>query len=87
MLRDLAPAVFDPDTPLPLAIGVDRQIVELGLTSKEAGDILRWWTLRHEYRAAVARGGRRHNLDGSLAGELTAEHQAEATQRRRRRYG
>jgi ProQ/FINO family len=77
-LRELAPAVFDADKPVPLAIGVHEQLTELGLSAKETGDLLRWWTRRHEYYTALARGGSRYNLDASVAGPVGTEDQAHA---------
>jgi hypothetical protein len=70
--------VFDADKPAPLAIGVHEQLTELGLSAKETGDLLRWWTRRHQYYAALARGGSRYNLDASVAGPVSTEDQAHA---------
>jgi ProQ/FINO family len=77
-LRELAPIVFDAEKPVPLAIGVHEQLAELGLSAKETGGLLRWWTRRREYYAALARGGSRYNLDASVAGPISTEDQAHA---------
>jgi hypothetical protein len=80
-LRELAPTVFDPDEPLPLAIGAHDQLTELGLSADEVRNLLRWWTRRREYYAALARGGSRYNLDASVAGSISDEDQEHARRR------
>ena len=55
----------------PLAVGIDKQITAaLGdeITAKDLSGFLGYWTHRAEYQAALARGERRQNLDGSDAG-------------------
>ena len=78
LLRELAPKVFDPDTPIPLAIGANNQLIELGIAKQTVGGILSWWCSRPEYRAALARGGNRHNIDGSIHGPISTDDQQHA---------
>jgi len=78
LLRELAPKVFDPDTPIPLAIGANNQLIELGIAKQAVGGILSWWCGRPEYRAALARGGNRHNIDGSIHGPISTDDQQHA---------
>lgn len=65
LLKELAPDLFDYAAPVPLAIGIDKQIIELGMDRETVGDVLAWWTRTPGYRAAVAGGGPRMSLDGS----------------------
>jgi hypothetical protein len=77
-VRELAPTVFDLDAPLPLAIGAHDQLTGLGLSAEAVGGLLRWWTRRRAYHAALAKGGSRYNLDASVAGPVSDEDQAHA---------
>lgn len=56
----------------PLAIGTREQlraaVSEDDLSTQALNNFLRIWTRRHAYRAALERGDRRINLDGSDAG-------------------
>jgi hypothetical protein len=67
LLRELAPDLFDIEHPVPLAIGVTEEIIELGLEAETARDIMQWWGRHPAYRAVVDRPGiiRRH-LDGTV---------------------
>jgi sRNA-binding protein len=59
----------------PLAIGIWIPLsaaVEDKISKKELRKFLRWWTRRPPYLAAIERGVRRLNLDGSDAGEADA---------------
>jgi len=59
----------------PLAIGIWIPLsaaVEDEISKKELRKFLRWWTRRPPYLAAIERGVRRLNLDGSDAGEADA---------------
>jgi hypothetical protein len=76
LLVDLAPDLFKYASPVPLAIGIDQQIAELGMERQTVSDVLSWWTRTSGYRAAVVKGGHRFNLDGSVAGEISAKDQA-----------
>jgi hypothetical protein len=66
LLVELAPGLLNYDAPVPLAIGIDRQLIELGMSVETVTDVLRWWTRQPAYRAAVAAGRKRQNLDGSI---------------------
>jgi len=76
------PVLFDADRPLPLAIGIHKPLAEL-FSVKRAGFLLKWWTRCPAYVAAVAAGGRRYNLDGTDAGEITEEQRSVAGDRGR----
>jgi sRNA-binding protein len=82
MLAELFPGIFIADSwrsHKALAWGIDRQLVDAGvLTAEEAETLLRAYVRRRCYLLAVAAGGFRHNLDGSVAGEIAAEHVAAA---------
>jgi sRNA-binding protein len=63
-----------------LAIGIDKHLVEAGvLTADECHTVFFRYTHRRMYQVALAAGGYRHNLDGTVAGEISAEHRAGAT--------
>ena len=61
----------------PLAIGIDQKLREAfseeELPTADLKVFLRTWVHRHAYRAALKRGERRVNLDGSDAGPAFAE--------------
>jgi hypothetical protein len=42
----LAPDVFDIERPKPLAIGIDREPIALGMETEAVSDGLHWWTHR-----------------------------------------
>jgi hypothetical protein len=65
-------AVFDADSPLPLAIGIHKPLGELIGTNRMKFP-LEWWTSWPAYVAAIAAGGCWYNLDGTEAGEITEE--------------
>jgi ProP effector len=68
--RERFPALFDADHPVPLAIGIHKQMGKvIGL--KRAKRLMGWWTNWKPYIAAIAAGGVRYNLDGSEAGPVT----------------
>src|SRR5690348_5527015 len=78
-LAELFPVVFDVDAPRPLAIGCNRQLrAALAIPWSQVDAVLWWWTRRPEYHAAVAAGGFRYNLDGTVAGTVAEEHRAMA---------
>jgi ProQ/FINO family len=66
--------------PRPLAIGIYRQIRAAvpndELRSKDLSAFMAAWTHRKAYRAALERGERRVNLDGSDAGPAFTEQAA-----------
>lgn len=82
ILSELFPGVFTADSwraHKPLARGIDSQLIEVGvLTAEEAEAMLRAYCRRRMYLQAVASGGFRFNLDGTVAGEVSAENIAAA---------
>ena len=70
LLVERYPAIFA--AARPLAIGIDKQLrdafSEEELPTANLRAFLRTWVNRKPYRAALARGDRRVNLDGSDAG-------------------
>ena len=70
LLVERYPAIFA--AARPLAIGVDKQLRDVfseeELSTANLKAFLRTWVNRKPYRAALARGDRRVNLDGSDAG-------------------
>ena len=75
LLRERYPELFTASRPL--AIGIYHQIrAAIGreeLRSRDLSLFLAGWTKWPAYRAALARGDRRVNLDGSDAGPALAE--------------
>jgi len=78
LLRERYPELFT--TPRPLAVGIYHQIrAAIGrdeLRSRDLNLFLAGWTKWPAYRAALARGDRRVNLDGSDAGPALVEPRA-----------
>ena len=78
LLRERYPELFTASRPL--AIGIYHQIrAAIGreeLRSRDLNLFLAGWTKWPAYRAALARGDRRVNLDGSDAGPALAEPRA-----------
>lgn len=82
LLRDLAPMVFG-ETPAPLAIGINRDIVELlaGEAEPQAiGRFLAQWTKRRSYLVALAGGEARRDLNGLPIEQPTPEHRQAAAE-------
>jgi ProQ/FINO family len=76
-LRERFGALFDPEHPLPLALGIHKQVGKvIGL--KRAKRLMEWWVRWGLYIQAVAASGVRYNLDGSVAGPVTEAQQAHA---------
>lgn len=77
LLRQVFPETF-PISPVPLVLGIRCQIVDVACDDafqcEDVAAVLRHWTRRQDYIAAVARGEPRRNLDGSLAGEPKEPH-------------
>jgi ProP effector len=62
-----------------LAIGIDKQLIATGVFKPwEVGVLLHAYCRRRCYRAAVAAGSSRFNLDGTVAGEISPEDIASA---------
>jgi sRNA-binding protein len=72
--------VFDFDMPVPLAVGIDKQLMAaLGLSHLQAGVVIRWWVRHPLYAHAVAEEGSvRYNLDGEVSGPVEDEHRETA---------
>jgi len=76
------PATFNPERPVPLAIGVDKALKrETGLSWNATYTALRFWTRQPAYLLALMAGGPRHALDGTVDGEVTDAQRAEAAAR------
>lgn len=77
-LHELYPAAFcapNVRVPVPLKVGIHDDLVAAvaihGIKPKWLRSFLYVWTHRNEYLIALARGGARHALDGSVAGQVT----------------
>jgi sRNA-binding protein len=58
----------------PLTCGIDRQLVDTGaLSADEAGAVMHRYVRRRMYQVALAAGGPRYNLDGTIGGEVTPD--------------
>ena len=82
-LRKISPDVWDAASPLPLAIGIHKQIypvaARIGMSRKAVRNFLAWWTSSHTYRYALMQPRvERHNLDGTLAGPVSELHANQA---------
>jgi ProP effector len=77
------PAVFNPDTPLPLKIGVHDDLLQAGLpfSNKRIRSAVGHWCSRPEYQKRLAAGGQRYNLQGKPAEKISAEHREAAAER------
>jgi sRNA-binding protein len=77
LLRQVFPDAF-PVPPVPLAVGIRRQIAEVACDEtfrwEDVAAVIRFWTRRQDYIAAIARGESRRNLDGSIASEPKEPH-------------
>ena len=84
-LRERFPAAFptDPAAVRPLALRVRERIEATGtVPSRTTLHRVLWrWTRTPAYLAAIAEGRPRVNLDGTDAGTVAAEHQAQAAER------
>lgn len=76
------PACFTPGKPVPLAIGINKQIcAALTISEQHCRAALARWTSRPSYLHALAAGGARFNLDGSEAGTIAEDHRTGAALR------
>jgi len=85
-LQAVAPDLWNPENPVPLAIGIHKQlypIAERMQVSRRSlrGFLARWTASRSYQRALGEPGARRFNLDGSPAGEVTRQHGDSARER------
>lgn len=76
------PRLFDPDGPLPLALGIHNAMhLDCGMSKTQVRRALRVWTLTLNYLSALAKGGPRYGIDGKPCGEITEQEQASAAER------
>ena len=84
-LIELYPDIFNKKAPKILAIGLYQQLamdVQVNLTNTVLRSVLMVWTNRFEYLREVIRPNAvRYNLDGSVHGEVSAEHRLAAIHR------
>ena len=85
-LQQMYPDLWEPASPVPLAVGIHEQlypvIEALGVSRKTLRRFLSWWTTAPAYRLALTLPGAiRCNLDGSSAGRVSA---CQSRQARRR---
>lgn len=84
-LIELYPVIFNKNTPKILAIGLYQQLamdVQVTLTNTVLRSVLMIWTNRFEYlREVIKPNAVRYNLDGSVQGEVSAEHRLAAIHR------
>ncbi|BCL74804.1 hypothetical protein JHS3_05400 [Jeongeupia sp. HS-3] len=82
LLAEHWPVAFDTRNPKPLALDTrDRLKAECeakGLDVEKVARAVFLWVRRPAYQAAMAAGGARYGLDGSVSGELSAEQQTHA---------
>ncbi|HEX7034859.1 MAG TPA: ProQ/FINO family protein [Pseudomonadales bacterium] len=89
-LQAAAPAVWDPEKPVPLAVGVHTQINPVaenrGLSRRRVRRFLARWTSREAYlQALLEPGAQRRNADGTPAEPVLERHRERARQRLARR--
>ena len=81
MIAELAkkyPKAITPSNPVPLAIGIHKQVDPKFPLSKVRKAIRRY-TSKQKYIVALTRPGAiRYNLDGSIAGPVSGDHQMKA---------
>lgn len=71
-LKSTYPIIFNSAKPLPLAIGIEKEIAKRHPESSRAIQklALSLWTRREKYLNAVIAGENRHTLDGAVAGTI-----------------
>jgi sRNA-binding protein len=82
ILLERWPRCFDLKKTIPFQIGIRKAILaeEPAIPSPELDAVLRWYARRIIYISALARGGKRADLDGKAAGDVSEEHQIAAHQ-------
>lgn len=85
-LQSEAPDLWNPEKPVPLAIGIHKQLYpiaeRLHVSRRFLRRFLARWTAMPSYQRAMSEPGAvRSNLDGSPAGEVSEVHGARARQR------
>lgn len=89
-LQTLAPQVWNAEQPLPLAVGVHRQLFPLGerhgMSRSAVRRFLTDWTSAEPYQLALAAdGSRRFDANGEPAGEVRERDRSRAQARVERR--
>ena len=79
----LWPDLFNREAPLPLAIGIHKEIKAMlpEAPTKGISGFLSWWTARKPYLKAVIKGGPRWQLNTCKAGEVAPDEQKQAAER------
>ena len=85
-LRSVAPDLWHDEAPVPLAIGIHKQLYpiaeRLRMSRRALRDFLSRWTAARAYQQALVEpGAKRFNLDGSEADEVSDQHREDARQR------
>lgn len=85
-LQVLAPELWNPEAPVPLAVGIHKQLYPLAerlrMSRRALRGFLGRWTSASAYqRAMAAPGAQRFNLDGTVAEPVSPQH-AEIARRR-----
>jgi len=74
------PLVFNLDEPLPLKIGILKDLIRIticyGFSAMDTRRAIYFWTNRFEYHACVANGEYRFDLDGAHHSLITDEHKS-----------
>jgi sRNA-binding protein len=78
-LRTIAPDLWNAARPVPLAIGIHKQLYpvaeRLQMSRSSLRRFLSRWTGASAYQQALSQpGASRFNLDGSVAGEVSSQH-------------
>jgi sRNA-binding protein len=85
-LRQTSPQLWDPTQPVPLAVGVHKQIIPLveskGVSRTAVRKFLKAWTSTEAYQAAMSQPDAvRVNLDGSRSSRVSEKHRRRAERR------
>ncbi len=85
-LQAAAPDLWNPRAPVPLAIGIHKQLYsiaeEVRMSRRSLRRFLSEWTSSSVYRRAMLEPeAKRYNLDGSEAEAVSEEHRVEARRR------
>lgn len=85
-LQAVAPELWNPEAPVPLAVGIHKQLhhiaEQVDMSRKSVRKFLSRWTSSTRYQQALIEPGAvRFNLDGSSAGEVSEEHRELSRQR------
>ncbi len=85
-LQAMAPDLWNPGEPVPLAVGIHKQIYPVAekvrLSRRSLRRFLSRWTSSAPYqKALLAPDAQRFNLDGSVAESVSEQHQSVARER------